>query len=86
MVPFPRVKPTPGEEVTLKITGLEGSAYPGGWPDYRACVSEDRDFWGRADTSYDKGEDGGTLTIRYTPSSGTRLVRLFRALQHRTPP
>ncbi len=60
---------TAGEELTLRITGLESSAYPGGWPDYRACVSEDRDYWGRAESSYDKNEDGGTLTIRYTPSS-----------------
>ena len=65
MVPFPRRSGT-GQELTLRITGLEGSAYPGGWPDYRACVSEDRDIWGRADSSYDKDEDGGTLTIRYT--------------------
>ncbi|WP_373474878.1 M14-type cytosolic carboxypeptidase [Sphingorhabdus sp.] len=64
-----RVACTAGEELTLRITGLESSAYPGGWPDYRACVSEDRDYWGRADSSYDKNEDGGTLTIRYTPSS-----------------
>ena len=64
-----RVACTGAEEITLRITGLEGSAYPGGWPDYRACVSEDRDYWGRADSRYDKSEDGGTLTIRYTPAS-----------------
>ena len=55
-------------ELVLKITGLEGSAYPGGWPGYRAAVSEDREFWGRAESSYDKAEEGGTLTIRYRPS------------------
>lgn len=64
-----RVACVAGEEITLRITGLEGSAYPGGWPDYNACVSEDRDYWGRAPSTYDKGEDGGTLTIRYTPTS-----------------
>jgi murein tripeptide amidase MpaA len=64
-----RVAATSGEEITLKITELEGSAYPGGWPDYNACVSEDRDYWGRAESSYDKAEDGGTLTIRYIPLS-----------------
>ncbi len=63
-----RVACVAGEEITLRITGLEGSAYPGGWPDYNACVSEDRDYWGRAPSTYDKGEDGGTLTIRYTPT------------------
>jgi murein tripeptide amidase MpaA len=64
-----RLEATSGEEVTLKITGLEASAYPLGWPGYRACVSEDRDHWSRADSSYDKDEAGGTLTVRYTPSS-----------------
>lgn len=58
-----------GREVVLKITGLNASAYPGGWPGYDACVSEDRDYWGRAPSSFDKDEDGGTLTIRYTPQS-----------------
>jgi murein tripeptide amidase MpaA len=72
-----RVAATPGEEITLKLTGMESSAYPGGWPNYRACVSEDRDYWGRADTSYDKELDGGTLTIRYTPVSGLAWFAYF---------
>ena len=58
-----------GEEVALKITGLNGSAFPGGWPAYDACVSEDREYWERTPSSFDKDEDGGTLTIRYTPAS-----------------
>jgi murein tripeptide amidase MpaA len=72
-----RLAATPGEEVTLKITGLEDSAYPGGWPNYRACVSEDRDYWGRAETTYDKDADGGTMTIRYTPVSGVAWFAYF---------
>jgi murein tripeptide amidase MpaA len=72
-----RLEATPGDEVTLKITGLEDSAYPGGWPDYRACVSEDRDYWARTDTAYDKDADGGTLTIRYTPVSGLAWFAYF---------
>jgi murein tripeptide amidase MpaA len=72
-----RIEATPDEEVTLKITNLESSAYPGGWPDYRACVSEDRDYWARTDTSYDKDADGGTLTIRYTPVSGIAWFAYF---------
>src|SRR6185436_1847996 len=32
---------------------------------YRACVSDDRETWTRADTDYDKGE----LIIRDTPSA-----------------
>lgn len=63
-----RVSGAEGRNLILRIVGLGASAYPGGWPGYRAVVSEDREFWGRADTSYDAAEDGGTLTIRHTPA------------------
>ncbi len=56
-----------GRELVLRLTGLDQAAYPQGWPGYRACVSEDRRTWMRADTAWDKGADGGTLTIRYQP-------------------
>ena len=61
-----RVAGVAGQKLELKITGLASSAYPDGWPDYRACVSEDRHYWGRAETAWDKDADGGTLTIRHT--------------------
>lgn len=64
-----RVSGASGRNLTLRITGLGQSAYPGGWPGYRACVSEDREVWNRAETSWDKAEDGGTLTIRHTPEA-----------------
>jgi murein tripeptide amidase MpaA len=72
-----RVAAEPGVEITLNITGMESSAFPGGWPDYRACVSEDRDYWDRADTEYDKNTDGGTLTIRYISVSGLAWFAYF---------
>ena len=72
-----RVANCAGRELVLKITGLEGSAYPGGWPGYRAAVSEDREFWGRAESSYDRAEDGGTLTIRYRPSGNVAWFAYF---------
>ena len=59
-----RVSGAAGEEIELKLTGLKDSAYPGGWPNYDACVSEDREYWARAASSFDKDEDNGTLTIR----------------------
>ena len=62
-----RVANCDGRELELKIVDLEQSAYPAGWPGYEACVSEDRAYWGRAETEYDKNADGGTLTIRYAP-------------------
>jgi murein tripeptide amidase MpaA len=72
-----RLSGAKGREVTLKIVDLATSAYPEGWPGYRACVSEDRDFWGRADTAYDKAVDGGTLTITYTPASDIAWFAYF---------
>jgi murein tripeptide amidase MpaA len=72
-----RVSAPAGEEVVLKLTGLNASAYPGGWPDYDACVSEDRAYWARAASSFDKDEDGGTLTIRYLPAGGVFWVAYF---------
>ncbi|MBV7258242.1 M14 family metallopeptidase [Erythrobacter crassostreae] len=72
-----RVTGAAGEEVELKITGLSGSAFPGGWPNYDACVSEDREFWARTASSYDQNEEGGTLTIRYTLASNTAWFAYF---------
>ncbi len=72
-----RVSGADGRELVLKITGLGASAYPGGWPNYRAAVSDDREFWGRTETSWNKDEDGGTLTIRHTPTGGTCWFAYF---------
>ncbi|MBV7256364.1 hypothetical protein KCG44_06140 [Pacificimonas sp. WHA3] len=60
---------------TIRITGLKESAYPAGWPGYRACVSEDREIWWRTDTAYD--EQAGTLTIHVTPGSGSIYLAYF---------
>ncbi len=57
----------------LSITNAGGSAYPGGWPGYRACVSDDNATWVRTDTGY----DNGTLTIRHTPSGDTVWFAYF---------
>lgn len=72
-----RVSGAAGRELTLRLTGLAASAYPAGWPDYRACVSEDRDSWGRAETSWNESEQGGTLTIRYRPQGSIAWFAYF---------
>ena len=72
-----RVAGAAGRDLELKITGLNASAYPGGWPGYRAVVSEDRDYWGRADSSFDAAEDGGTLTVRYRPAGDLAWFAYF---------
>ncbi|MYL98489.1 hypothetical protein GR702_12005 [Novosphingobium sp. FGD1] len=72
-----RVSGAAGRELTLRITGLGASAYPGGWPGYDAVVSEDRQFWGRAESRYDEGLDGGTLTVRYRPEGDLAWFAYF---------
>ena len=72
-----RVAGGQGRELVLRLTGLGAAAYPFGWPGYRACVSEDRQYWHRADTAWDKDADGGTLTIRYTPESDLAWFAYF---------
>ena len=72
-----RVAGMAGREITLKIDRLAASAYPGGWPNYNARVSEDREYWGVAQSSYDAKESDGTLTIRYTPASDIAWFAYF---------
>src|SRR3546814_9307451 len=45
-----RVAGVAGREVELAIVNCGASAYPDGWPGYKARYSEDRDNWLLADT------------------------------------
>src|SRR3954469_23059727 len=69
-----RVAGGAGRELTLRITNCAGSAYPNGWPDYKAVLSLDREEWLRVqDTSY----SDGVLTIRFTPSTDCVWIAYF---------
>ena len=68
-----RVAGAAGRPITLRIVNAGGSAYPGGWPNYRARVSEDRTAWRTADTTY----EGGVLTISVTPARDALWVAYF---------
>lgn len=68
-----RVSGAKGREITLNITNCGGSAYPGGWPHYRARVSEDRQDWRTADTGY----ADGVLTITHTPAQAVVWFAYF---------
>jgi murein tripeptide amidase MpaA len=59
-----RVAGAKGQPITLRITNCAESAYPMGWPDYRARFSDDRQDWQQAETSY----ADGVLTITHTPA------------------
>ena len=72
-----RVSGADGRPLVLRLTGLNASAYPGGWPGYRAAVSQDRQYWGRADSTWDEAADGGTLTIRYQPTGDLAWFAYF---------
>ena len=62
-----------GTACRIRITNCAGSAYPGGWPEYRAVVSSDRQHWTRTDTSY----TDGVLTIDVTPPTDSLWIAYF---------
>ena len=66
-----------GQRCIIRIVDLNGSAYPGGWPGYRACISEDRQHWRRAATSFDAKSANGTLTIEVTPATDQIWLAYF---------
>jgi murein tripeptide amidase MpaA len=66
-----------GQACRVRIVELAGSAYPGGWPGYRAVVSADRQTWTRAATSYDPAAGNGTLTIDVTPDGDHLWIAYF---------
>ncbi len=69
-----RVAGAAGREVTLRIVNCAGSAYPHGWPDYKAVMSLDREEWLRvSDTSF----SGGVLTIKLTPPQDVVWIAYF---------
>lgn len=58
-----RVRGGAGRELTFRIVNAGQSAYPEGWPGYRACVREDQARWVRTETGY----ADGVLEIRHRP-------------------
>lgn len=62
-----------GQHCRLRIVNCAGSAYPDGWPNYRAVVSTDRLNWTRTPTSY----AGGVLTIEVTPAADSVWIAYF---------
>jgi murein tripeptide amidase MpaA len=62
-----------GRTVELRITNCGGSAYPDGWPNYRARWSSDREEWRQAETAY----ADGVLTIRHACASDSLWFAYF---------
>jgi murein tripeptide amidase MpaA len=61
------------EPHTIKITNVATSAYPGGWADYQAVASYDRETWFRVPTEY----DGKELTIHHYPEAESVYFAYF---------
>ncbi|WP_209348788.1 M14-type cytosolic carboxypeptidase [Pontixanthobacter sp. CEM42] len=72
-----RVTGMAGREIELKIDQLNNSAFVLGWPGYQARVSEDREYWGTAPSTFQLDEGEGVLTIRYTPTSDIAWFAYF---------
>ncbi len=68
-----RVTGAAGRALELRLTNCGGSAYPLGWPGYRACVSHDRQEWERTETAY----ADGVLTVSVTPATDSLWVAYF---------
>ena len=68
-----RVAGGAGRNLTLRITNCANSAYPGGWSDYKARVSEDGEIWRQTDTDY----ADGVLTIHATPQGDDFGIAYF---------
>lgn len=68
-----RVAGVRGVPIELEIENAHEAAYPGGWKDYRAVASTDRESWLRVPTEY----DGRSLTIRTTPSADAIWIAYF---------
>ena len=68
-----RVAGARGRTLTLRIVNCAGSAYPDGWPNYRARFSSNRQDWRQADTSY----ADGILTIRHKADADTVWFAYF---------
>ena len=70
---FFRVTGAGGKPLQLRILNCAGSAYPNGWPGYRARMSYDREYWEQVETGY----DDGVLTISVTPASDSVWFAYF---------
>ena len=59
-----RLSGAKGEACEMIIENAGSSAYPKGWPGYKACASYDRETWFRVPTAF----DDGALRISHTPA------------------
>jgi murein tripeptide amidase MpaA len=62
-----------GEACTLRFLNAAQAAFPGGWHNYQAVASYDREHWFRVPTAY----DGQVLSITHTPERDSVYYAYF---------
>ena len=68
-----RVSGVRNEDLRMVLENAKTAAYTGGWEDYLACASYDRETWFRVETSYKDGE----LIISHTPEQDAIYYAYF---------
>ena len=68
-----RVSGAHGQDLRMVIENAKGAAFVGGWDNYQACASYDRETWFRIDTDYVDGE----LIMAHTPDSDSVYYAYF---------
>lgn len=70
-----RLQGAAGVRCVMHIENASLAAYPGGWPDYQAVASVDREHWFRLpQTRY----ENGTLIITWTPPADSVYLAYFQ--------
>ena len=68
-----RVQGARGQACAMRLLNASQAAFPGGWANYQAVASYDRETWFRVPTSY----DGKVLTISHTPERDSVYYAYF---------
>ena len=68
-----RLQGARGAACTMRILNAGQAAYPGGWENYQAVASYDREHWFRVPTAY----DGQVLTISHAPEGDSVYYAYF---------
>ena len=68
-----------GRAVTYEIANAGGAAFPGGWPGFHACWSEDRETWRRVP---DTGYADGVLRFTHTAAADSVWFAYFAPYSH----
>ncbi len=68
-----RVQGTQNQSSSIHLVNASQSSYPGGWNNYRAMASYDRQEWFRVDTEY----DGKQLTIHHQATQNSVYYAYF---------